>query len=87
MKKKLYIETSVWNQLEHTDRPDWRETAERFINILKTDYYEPYISAVVLGEIAATPDKNTRKKLLNHIENIQPAVLTFDDDAVFLTEK
>jgi hypothetical protein len=29
MKKKLYIETSVWNQLKHDDRPDWRETAEQ----------------------------------------------------------
>ncbi len=45
--KKLYIETSVWNQLEHTDRPDWRETADLFMKTLKKGIYESYISYVV----------------------------------------
>jgi hypothetical protein len=86
-KKKLYIETSVWNQLEHSDRPDWRETALRFISALKADMYDPYISVVVLDEIAATPDEVRRKKLLTHIDSVQPGVLEFDQDAVALTEK
>jgi predicted nucleic acid-binding protein len=87
MKKKLYIETSVWNQIEHTDRPDWRETAQRFIATLKAGEYEPYISAVVLNEIAETGDEKKRKKLLSHIETVQLAVLEFDQEAVALTEK
>jgi predicted nucleic acid-binding protein len=87
MKKKLYIETSVWNQLEHTDRPDWRDTAQRFIATLKAGQYEPYISAVVLDEIGETADEKRRRKLLDHIETVQPGVLEFDQEAVALTEK
>jgi predicted nucleic acid-binding protein len=87
MKKKLYIETSVWNQLEHSDRPDWRDTAQRFIATLKTGQYEPYISAVVVDEIAATPDESNRKRLLKHIDAVQPGVLEFEQEAVALTEK
>jgi predicted nucleic acid-binding protein len=87
MKKKLYIETSVWNQIEHTDRPDWRETAQRFIATLKAGEYEPYISAVVLDEIAETPGEGKRKKLLGHIQVVQPAVLEFNQEAEALTEK
>lgn len=87
MKKKLYLETSVWNQLEHTDRPDWRESAIRFIETIKAGYYEAYISTVVLGEIAATPDEKTRRLLLAHIDGVQLTVLNFDDEGVSLTEK
>jgi predicted nucleic acid-binding protein len=87
MKKKLYIETSVWNQLEHSDRPDWKETAKRFIATLKADYYEPYISAVVIDEIAKTEDEAKRRGLLSHIDSIQPVVLEFNPEAVALTEK
>ena len=87
MKKKIYIETSVWNQIEHSDRPDWRETALRFIATLKAGEYEPYISAVVIDEIAETTDKEKRDKLLGHIQAVQPAVLVFDQEAEALTEK
>jgi len=85
--KKLYIETSVWNQLEHTDRPDWRETAYKFIETIKAGYYKPYISTVVIDEIAATEDDDRRKKLFVHVNIVQPSILEFDEDAVVLTEK
>jgi predicted nucleic acid-binding protein len=87
MKKKLYVETSVWNQLEHSDRLDWKEAAERFITTLKADYYEPYISAVVINEIAKTEDEQKRKGLLSHIDSIRPVILEFSPEAVALTEK
>ncbi len=54
MKKKLYIETSVWNQLEHTDRPEWRDTAERFLKAMGAGHYELYISKIVIDEILET---------------------------------
>ena len=87
MKKKLYIETSVWNQLEHTDRPDWNKTAHRLIKTLKEGYYEPYISFIVLDEIGRTPDEALRQRLIDHISNIQPTVLDFDNEATALTEQ
>lgn len=86
MRKKLYIETSVWNQLEHTDRPDWNKTAHRFMTTLKEGYYEPYISFIVLDEIGRTPDETLRRRLIDRIDNIQPTVLDFDDEAAALTE-
>lgn len=86
-KKKLYIETSVWNQLEHTDRPDWRETAERFFAAIKSGLYEAYISSVVIDEINATPDITLQTKLVEHINHIDPIMLDFDNEAQTLTDQ
>ena len=36
-KRKCYIETSVWNQLFHRDRPDWKEITEIFLKNYKTN--------------------------------------------------
>jgi predicted nucleic acid-binding protein len=85
-KKKLYIETSVWNQLEHTDRPDWRETAERFFETIKAGLYEAYISSVVVDEINATADTMLQAKLVEHINRVDPIMLEFDSESLALTE-
>ena len=87
MKKKLYIETSVWNQLEHTDRPDWRETAERFFESIKAGLYEPYISSVVIDELNATTDLKRQARLVKHINLINPVLLEFNNEAMTLTEQ
>lgn len=87
MKKKLYIETSVWNQLIHKDRPDWRETAESFFETIKAGYYESYISSVVIDEINETRDTDIQAKLVARINEIEPVLLEFDDDALALTKK
>jgi predicted nucleic acid-binding protein len=87
MKKKLYIETSVWNQLEHKDRPDWKETAELFFENIKTGLYEAYISSVVVDEISVTPDKKLQTKLIEHINRIDPVMLEFDREALALAEE
>ena len=87
MKKKLYIETSVWNQLEHTDRPDWRETAEQFVDTIKTGLYEAYVSSVVIDEINAITDKTLLNKLIEHINRLDPVMLDFDDQALALTDQ
>ncbi|RKY11110.1 MAG: hypothetical protein DRP52_06390 [Planctomycetota bacterium] len=87
MKKKLYIETSVWNQLEHTDRPDWRETAERFFEAIQTGLYEPYISSVVVDELEATGDSALQARLVEHVNRIDPVLLEFDEEALKLTDQ
>ena len=87
MKKKLYIETSVWNQLEHSDRQDWRETAEQFCRAIHAGHYEAYISDVVIDEILATKDMERQNKLSAHINRVQPVVLEFDEEAAALTRK
>ena len=86
MKKKLYIETSVWNQLEHDDRPEWRETAEKFIATLSRNIYESYISDIVIREIEATRDVALQKRLVEHINAISPIILQTDEEAKALTD-
>jgi hypothetical protein len=54
---------------------------------IKEGYYIPYISFIVLDEIGKTPDESLRQRLIDHIENIQPTVLDFDDEAMALTEQ
>jgi hypothetical protein len=54
---------------------------------LKEGYYIPYISFIVLDEIGKTPDESLRQRLIDNIENIQPTVLDFDDEAMALTEQ
>jgi len=49
MKKKLYVETSVWNQLEHTDRPEWQETAQQFIATLKVVLTDKFMVSAFNG--------------------------------------
>jgi predicted nucleic acid-binding protein len=87
MKKKLYIETSVWNQLEHNDQPEWRQTAEKFFEALRQRIYEPYISDIVIREIEATPIVALQKKLVRHINTINPIVLESDEEVEVLTDK
>ena len=87
MKKKLYIETSVWNQLEHDDRPDWHESAFKFIETLKQGSYETYVSNIVIEEIGMTRDDTLRQKLFDHIRIIAPFILEFDDESKELTKK
>jgi predicted nucleic acid-binding protein len=87
MKKKLYIETSVWNQLVHDDRPDWRETTENFLMTLKRGIYEPFISTVVIDEVMATKDESIRMKLIGFINEVEPTSLEFDEEAQILTSK
>lgn len=87
MKKKLYIETSVWNQLEHNDRPDWKETAEKFFNAIKAGLYEAYISSVVIDELSATQNPDLQARLVEHVNDIAPILLEFNDEAFQLTEQ
>jgi predicted nucleic acid-binding protein len=85
--KKLYIETSVWNQLEHNDRPEWRQTSKKFMKALGEGLYEPYISDIVIQEIEATPNLALQKKLTRHIKEINPIVIPASEEVESLTEK
>jgi len=87
MKKRLYIETSVWNQLEHGDRPDWHDSACKFKATLVQGHYEAYISDVVIEELSMTTDNKLREKLMGHIKAVEPFILEFDDEAKELTKK
>ncbi|OGJ91002.1 MAG: hypothetical protein A2487_05350 [Candidatus Raymondbacteria bacterium RifOxyC12_full_50_8] len=87
MRKKLYIETSVWNQLEHDDRPEWRETSDKFFKIVSAGIYEPYISNIVIDEISVTPDKVRFQRLVDHINRYQPVILDMNSEAEALARQ
>jgi predicted nucleic acid-binding protein len=87
MKKKLYIETSVWNQITHTDRPDWKRATQEFFNTIKTGVYEIFVSELVLDEIAQTSNQILREQLRKQISELQPTMLDFDTEARALVDQ
>lgn len=85
-KKKLYIETSVWNQLVHTDRPGWREEALRFFKTCELGFYKLYVSTILLDEINLA-QTSIRSKLLKYLNTLSPEVLEYDRESSDLTER
>lgn len=61
---KLYIETSVPNMLVHDDAPDKKKITELFVEWLRLSVHEPFISPVVLREIAKA--RSPRRELLDN---------------------
>jgi predicted nucleic acid-binding protein len=87
MKKQLYIETTIWNHLVHSDRPDWHDSAKKFIASVKEGYYDAYISNVVIDEIMETKERDIRDKLMKSVKEVKPTFLEFTDEAKELTKK
>jgi predicted nucleic acid-binding protein len=86
MKKKLYIETSVWNQLYQDERPDFQEITEKFLIVSETGIYDLYISDYLFFELEKC-EEGKRKKLLQWIERISPKVLSPDEETETLMER
>jgi predicted nucleic acid-binding protein len=86
MKKKLYVETSVWNQLYQDERPDFREITEKFLRVSETGIYDIYISDYLFFELEKC-EEIKRNKLLQCIEMISPKVLSPDEEVEFLMKR
>ncbi len=86
MKKKLYIETSVWNQLEQRERPDFKEITEKFMRAVQTGMYDVYVSDYVFLELEECHESK-RNLLLNWIEKAGPTVLKADEECEILMKK
>lgn len=87
MKKKLYVETSVWNQIDQDERPDFKEIAEKFFSLCRQGVYDLYISEVVLWEIDECKDEKRKQDLLDLIQTYKPTLLLFDEDSQQLRTK
>jgi hypothetical protein len=59
---KLYIETSVPNMLLHDDAPEKKQITELFVQWLRLSTHEPFVSPVMIREIAKT--RSPRRELL-----------------------
>lgn len=59
---KLYIETSVPNMLLHDDAPEKKQITELFVRWLRLSAHEPFVSPVMIREIAKA--RSPRRELL-----------------------
>ena len=84
-KLKLYIETSTWNFIFADDAPENKAITQQFFELAGKGIYDVYISEVVLAEINRAPDE-IRKKLLDAVNDIEPAVLALKPQAEFLAQ-
>jgi hypothetical protein len=87
MKKKLYIETSVWNQLKQSEMPDYKETAEKFFGEVEKGLYDIFISDAVLMEIEKCTDVERKNQLLGFIEKYSPTLLPYEQESETLRQK
>lgn len=71
---RVYIETSVWSHVFHDDTPDFQRATVEFLNQAGERIFAPYISTVVLDEVARANPKR-REGLLGEIAAIRPTLL------------
>jgi len=70
----LYVETSVPNMLLHDDAPEKKQITELFVQWLRLSAHEPFISPVMIREIART--QSPRRELLEKaVLELQATVL------------
>ncbi len=84
-KRKCYVEASVWNQIFHDDRPDWKEITEIFLKSYKKNNIQLYISEIVIREIR-NASKLIFKKLSKKINEHSPIILELDKDTYKLSK-
>ncbi len=71
---RVYIETSVWSHVFHDDTPDFQRATVEFLKQAKERVVEPYISTLVLDEVARA-DARRREEILGEIAGIRPILL------------
>lgn len=81
-KRRVYVETSVWNFLFADDVP-YRKEAARIL-VSRSDLYELYISPVVTREIRNCAG-DFRLTLLNALKEYKPFELEPDEEVGYLS--
>ena len=77
---KIYLDTSVINFLFADDAPEKKEvTIDLFDNFIRPEYYETFISEIVIAEILDTRNEEKREKLLNVIEDYPIELLEYNE--------
>lgn len=88
MKKlKVYLDTSIINFLYADDAPEFKKITEEFFDgYVKMNYYEVFVSDVVIDEINRTKDEGKKKKLLQVIKKYNISLVLFDLNAERLSK-
>lgn len=71
---RVYIETSVWSHVFHDDTPDFQRATVEFLKQAKERVFVPYVSALVLDEVARA-DAKRRADILGEIATVRPILL------------
>jgi len=83
---RVYIETSVWSHVFHDDTPDFQRATVEFLTQAKERVFAPYISTIVLDEVArANPQR--REGLLGEIAAVRPTLLRGSEQADALARR
>ncbi len=71
---RVYIETSVWSHVFHDETPDFQRVTVEFLKQAKERVVVPYISTLVLDEVARA-DARRREEILREIAGVRPILL------------
>ena len=71
---RVYIETSVWSHVFHDETPDFQRATVEFLKQTKERVVVPYISTLVLDEVARA-DARRREEILGEIAAVRPILL------------
>lgn len=77
---RVYIETSVWSHVFHDDTPDFQRMTVEFLKQAKERAVVPYISTLVLDEVARAPARR-REEILGEIAAVRPILLRRSQEA------
>jgi predicted nucleic acid-binding protein len=83
---KLYIETSVPNMLLHDDAPDKKQVTKLFVEWLRLSAHEPFVSPVVIKEIARTQSPR-REALEQAVLELRATLLDVTPEVEVLAEQ
>jgi predicted nucleic acid-binding protein len=86
---RIYLDTSVWNFVLVEDVPERherRELTRQLFDQIRDGDYEPYISVVVLDEMAAAPEPR-RSELYDLVDELSPVVLELTPEVLALSKE
>ena len=84
-KKKIYLETTMFNYYFDRDREDYHVSTRSLFSEIKAGKYDPYTSAYVMNELEPAP-KEKREMMLALIEQYSINVLPISREAEKLAD-
>ena len=87
MKKlKLYLDTSIISYLYQSDAPEKEKITNLFLDNVKADIYEVFISDITLRELNECPEPK-RSLMLEKLSEIKINIISIDDEMKNLVNK
>jgi hypothetical protein len=83
--RKVYIETSVWGMTLQNQPRALRQPTKQFLRQCRSGIFVPYISTVVLQEIALAP-ASAAKQMVREINRLAPVALELSQESERLAE-